>query len=119
MSKGDFIHLPKPGFWIFGEPKMKNIPNTSSLFAVLEKDYKGVLSVKDFDQLCFVHGTKKDLLEGKRCVIRDLVQCPNENGYWSHTKEKVCFHLEEGGVLLYIGYTVNGNAIVVYKNKKQ
>ena len=110
------LHLPKKGYWLFGDPELKSVPNTSSMFWVIEKDFKGLLSFKDLRNLCFVHGDIDDLLSGKKCVIRDKVSFVNSHGYWDFINEKVCFHLSDGGVLLYIGYTRNGNPIVVFKS---
>lgn len=111
------LHLPKKGYWLFGSPKMEYVPNTSSMFWVKDKDFKGTLSLEDLKRLCFVHGSLIDLLDGKKCVIRDQVSCVNEHGYWDFSDEKICFHLSGGeGVLLYIGYTGNGNPVVVFKS---
>ena len=80
------------------------------------------MSFDDFaDIVSFVHGDKNALMNGKLCVIRNLVQYvaegPSGLGYDFPDVPKVVLHLTDG-VILFLGITSNMNAKVVYKSKR-
>ena len=77
-------------------------------------------STEGLKELCFVHGSYTDLINGKICVIRDFVEKHIlSNGSWSddqnETCERYCVHLSDGHVVLVLGYTGCGNSKIVYK----
>ena len=88
------------------------------------------VSKKELALFSFVHGNCEQLLNGKMCVVRDLLLYPitSGNAWWRDDKptyyyadlmkgciEKYVLHLVDGGVLIITGITPNRNAKVVYK----
>lgn len=78
----------------------------------------------EISDLCFVHGNEDDLWDGKRCVVRNQVfryvnsgeMDENGNEKWDGCPvERAVIHLKDGGVILKIGTTANGNSIIVMK----
>ena len=115
-------HMTKPFSGIF-------VPGTC-IQSYLDYDMGIQMSKNDLKSLDYVHGDIKDLLNGKMCVIRDLLLYPITTGtaWWMDNKptyyyadlmkgciEKYVLHLTDGGVLIIIGITPNRNAKVVYK----
>ena len=122
MEKEKFVHLPKAGYFLegFDEPEQEFVPNTSSLTRLVDREHKAKLALSDLNHLAFVHGSYKDLLEGKRCVVRDRIWYCDNYGYVRNFEKRVCYHLnEKKGVLLFIGITQNGNSIICLKQQNQ
>ena len=116
------IHLPKKGY-LFGY----NLLNAEhvcegSYGAVIKylnpKEVSFKISKQDFSTFDYVHGSKEDLVTGKRCVIREGVDIINEHGRREFGRGQFCIHLSDGGVLLILGQTQNGNSLVVYKDNR-
>lgn len=88
------------------------------------------ISKKDIQNFSFAHGNIEQLLNGKMCVVRELLLYPITSGkaWWLDNKptyyyadlikgciEKYVIHLIDGGVLIIIGITPNRNVKVIYK----
>lgn len=104
------------------------VPYTTTK-AYLSKDIGVTVSKDDLKHFSYAHGSYKELLAGKVCVIRGMSIHPWAHGcmWWDDNKdyyypdifeespEKYVLHLVDGGVLIFIGKTSNLNNKVVYK----